>query len=250
MLKSPYLGHLPLFAQIWANGSFAKKSGSVTFLVFWTINLIQITRKNYEPILRKYLNVRMVGAKFIGLSSLRPGVQKEKALVILPLINIESWTLLSLCILIILLCHSKDSHPMPRTAFLRQGQLSYCKGTYLTCFGQKIYITPTCKTKKKRNKTRPNVLIDYTKRNFKPDLPHQLDYPLCIASTQQTFTCCFRFLYLFCMFWAKEYQQAVVTGFSPMVFTTNNYVLSGRCSKFKILERITYWATTIINNDH
>ena len=35
---------LAIFAQIWANGSFADKSGSVTFLVFWTINLIQNIR--------------------------------------------------------------------------------------------------------------------------------------------------------------------------------------------------------------
>ena len=34
------------FAQIWVNWSFAVKLGSVTFLVFWNINLIQIIRRN------------------------------------------------------------------------------------------------------------------------------------------------------------------------------------------------------------
>ena len=44
---------LTLFAQIWANGSFAKKSGSITFLVCWTINLIQKSEKTNKSILQK-----------------------------------------------------------------------------------------------------------------------------------------------------------------------------------------------------
>ena len=45
--KNSFLGYFgPFYAQIWQNGGFAEKSGSVTFFPLWSPNIMQNIRKN------------------------------------------------------------------------------------------------------------------------------------------------------------------------------------------------------------
>ena len=66
--KSKKVHFWALFAQIWANKNFSKKSGSVTFEPLCTLTSCKISEKSNEPIQRKVGYRRTDSTEFIGPS--------------------------------------------------------------------------------------------------------------------------------------------------------------------------------------